>query len=273
MKRTVFAHILNEELLLPGWLHHHKKLFTDGVIIDCQSTDRSVEIVKEHCPHWKIVSIQAEDMYRLDIGIIQELEAQITGWKMALNISEYLIIDDLEQFLTQFELDYPNIVGLRSTGIIIVDRSGDHDLKQFTDLNIIKHKDFGYLEHGNAWNGQVIDGKYPLSDMDYRSRLLHKNVHGHYLTGRHNTALPVAVDPRIYVAWIGRGSPELYKYKLRNWINPPLGKSLWDNNDLNKGTEWYSEQGYHFWASEVQKSSNIFDTMPYYKQYINHLYK
>lgn len=273
MKRTLFAHILNEELLLPGWLHHHKKLFTDGVIMDCKSTDRSVAIIKSICPHWQIVTVQADQMSGLDIGIIQYMESQTTGWKMALNVSEYLIVDDLERFLKEFEQEYPNVVGLRTTGVIIVDRPQDHDVNQFKDLNLMMRKDFGYLEHQKAWNGQVVDGTYPLSDMDYRSRLLHKNIHGYYLTGRHNTALQVSVDPRIYVAWLGRGSPELYKYKLRHWVNPPLGQSLWDNNDLIKGEEWYARQGYHFWTSEVEKCVDLFEKIPYYKQYLDKLYK
>lgn len=273
MKRTLFAHILNEELLLPGWLHHHKKLFTDGVILDCQSTDRSVDIIKEICPHWKIITVRTDQMSQLDIGLIEYMESQTTGWKMALNVSEYLIIDDLERFLNEFEREYPNAVGLRTTGVIIVDRPEDHDLDQFKDLKVIIRKDFGYLEHQKAWNGQALNGTYPLSDMDYRSRLLHKNTHGHYLSGRHTTALQVPVHPRIYVAWLGRGSPELYKYKLTHWVHPPLGQSLWDNNDLIKGTQWYTTHGYHFWASEVEKSENIFEKIPYYKQYLDSLYK
>lgn len=55
-KTYLFAHIKNEEDLLPQWLNHHKNMFDHGVIIDYGSTDNSINIIKEICPTWSIIS-------------------------------------------------------------------------------------------------------------------------------------------------------------------------------------------------------------------------
>ena len=55
MRKTVVTHFFNEEYLLPWWLEHHKKYFDHGVMIDYNSTDSSVEIIKKICPTWTIV--------------------------------------------------------------------------------------------------------------------------------------------------------------------------------------------------------------------------
>ena len=47
LKKTCLIHIYNEEYLLPFWLNHHKDIFDDIIIIDYNSTDKSLEICKE----------------------------------------------------------------------------------------------------------------------------------------------------------------------------------------------------------------------------------
>jgi hypothetical protein len=44
-KITLFAHVRNEQELIPYWLQHHKPMFDHGVIIDYGSNDETVAII------------------------------------------------------------------------------------------------------------------------------------------------------------------------------------------------------------------------------------
>lgn len=100
-KRTVISHFYNEEYLLPWWLKHHRAVFDHGIMIDYHSTDRSVEIIRELCPTWEIrthiprnddSADRSQDF--LDSHWIDQevmfLERSIDGWRMTLNIPEFL---------------------------------------------------------------------------------------------------------------------------------------------------------------------------------------
>jgi len=89
--KSVVCHFYNEEYLLPWWLEHHKKFFDYGLMINYQSTDRSVDIIKDICPDWQVVdSINTEfDAILLDQEVMY-YEKQIPGWKICLNVPEFL---------------------------------------------------------------------------------------------------------------------------------------------------------------------------------------
>jgi hypothetical protein len=141
MKRILFSHFLNEEILLPNWLIHHRKLFTHGILLDSGSTDRSVQIIKKICPTWDIVKLAPEQTSSpvVDIQMIQYYESQYKDvWKCALNVSEYLIIDNLELYIDKFQREHPNDIGFRVTGVILVDNpTSGTELEQFSDINLI----------------------------------------------------------------------------------------------------------------------------------------
>jgi len=94
MKKTVTLHFYNEEYMLPWWLNHHKKVFDHGILIDYQSTDRSIEIIKEICPDWTIVPSRNKDfgVNALDAELM-DIEATVEGWRMSLSVTEFLIGD------------------------------------------------------------------------------------------------------------------------------------------------------------------------------------
>lgn len=94
MRKTILTHFYNEEYLLPWWLEHHKQHFEWGVLIDYSSTDRSVEIIKDICPKWQIVPSYNKvfDARRCDNEVIK-YEKQIPGWKVCLNVTEFLVGD------------------------------------------------------------------------------------------------------------------------------------------------------------------------------------
>ena len=94
MKRTLISHFYNEEYLLPWWLKHHREIFDHGVMINCSSTDSSVDIIRELCPNWEIVDSVNKDFDALTIEPeVQGDESKHRGWKMVLNTTEFLIGD------------------------------------------------------------------------------------------------------------------------------------------------------------------------------------
>jgi hypothetical protein len=88
---TVVSHFFNEEYLLPWWLDHHKRIFDHGIMIDYRSTDRSREIIQEICPTWQIVTTRNS---HFDSDVIdrevEDYEQGCEGWRMALNVTEFL---------------------------------------------------------------------------------------------------------------------------------------------------------------------------------------
>jgi hypothetical protein len=92
--KTVISHFYNEEYMLPWWLMHHREIFDHGILIDYDSTDRSLEIIKEYCPTWQVVKSRNRefDAAQCDEEVM-DYESKINGWKMCLNVTEYLIGD------------------------------------------------------------------------------------------------------------------------------------------------------------------------------------
>jgi hypothetical protein len=92
--KTVITHFYNEEYLLPFWLNHHKKYFDNGILIDYDSTDRSVNIIKEICPNWTVIKSRNRKFNALEVdGEINEIEDNhnLKGWRIALNVTEFLL--------------------------------------------------------------------------------------------------------------------------------------------------------------------------------------
>lgn len=99
---TVISHIYNEEYLLPFWLEHHSKIFKHGIIIDYYSTDNSIDIITKLCPTWKIIKtknvINGNPNFEAELidKEVKEIETTLTGYKICLNTTEFLFIDNNE---------------------------------------------------------------------------------------------------------------------------------------------------------------------------------
>lgn len=93
-KKTLISHFFNEEYLLPWWLSHHKQFFHHGILVDYNSTDSSLDIIKSICPHWKVIKTKNTyfDSAAIDLEIM-DIERQISGWKVCLNTTEFLVGD------------------------------------------------------------------------------------------------------------------------------------------------------------------------------------
>lgn len=115
MKKTLISHFYNEEYMLPWFLNHHKQIFDHGIMIDYHSTDHSVDVIKEICPTWDIITSRNNDFQADMIDVeVNELERGITGWKICLNVTEQLIGD-----YTVMNTDAPNEIYVPS--IFMVD--------------------------------------------------------------------------------------------------------------------------------------------------------
>ena len=90
--KSIISHFYNEEYLLPWWLEHHKKYFDYGLMIDYNSTDNSVEIIKDICPDWQIVTSVNSCFNAVEVDKeVMYYEEQIPGWKVTLNSTEFLV--------------------------------------------------------------------------------------------------------------------------------------------------------------------------------------
>lgn len=90
--KSVICHFYNEEYLLPWWLEHHKKYFDYGLMINYKSTDKSVEIINKICPDWQVVDSINSEFGAIDVDSeVMYYENQIPGWKIALNVTEFLV--------------------------------------------------------------------------------------------------------------------------------------------------------------------------------------
>jgi len=145
--------------MLPWFLNHHKSIFDHGVMIDYHSTDRSVEIIRQICPDWEIVTSRNLDFQADHIDTeVEELERSISGWKICLNVTEQLIGDYsiLDQEPRQ----------LLVPSVFFVDMNPDEPVNQ--QVPLYEQKFHGFMFYDSAQNF-----------LERRSRSLH-NISVHY---------------------------------------------------------------------------------------------
>lgn len=128
LMRTILCHFYNEEYLLPFWLKHHRKFFDHGIMIDYDSTDGSVELIKELCPTWTVVKSRNRNFDAAAVDEeVMDIEAQITGTRICLNVTEFIIGD--------FSKSAEKVRGnaLEISAVVMVDKVGEQD-GEITDL-------------------------------------------------------------------------------------------------------------------------------------------
>ena len=109
-KKTVISHFYNESYLLPWWLNYHKNIFDNGILINYASNDHSVDIIKHICPHWTIVdSKNKEFCARNADSEVMAYEFYVKEWKMALNITEFIVGDIDKNIINNQQLLIPQI--------------------------------------------------------------------------------------------------------------------------------------------------------------------
>lgn len=174
---TVLCHFYNEEYLLPFWLKHHRSMFTHGILIDYHSTDRSVEIIRELCPTWD-VRTSRNAVFQADLvdHEVMDIEACIQGYKIALNVTEFLVASK------PFDrTDLSNCFRIEAY-IVIPDST-------MTDPS----------DDVQFW--RPIDTLAYQSERGYRA--LHSHQRGCYSTGRHSTHHLTHPIDHLFILWCG----------------------------------------------------------------------
>ena len=192
----LISHFYNEEFLLPFWIKHHLPMFDHAVLIDYGSTDNSVDIIKELAPDWEVR--QSRNKYFVEPYIgneVMEIEEEFEGWKIALNITEFLFHHDIRYYCNRLEEEGRN--GILTNGVIMVDTPEDRSVCD-PDKPLVLQKTNGYFE---------VDVKVKPSTTGMkscsRSRLLHKHPNGAYSHGRHKNYWTKKVDWGLYLCWFG----------------------------------------------------------------------
>lgn len=188
---AVITHYYNEEYLLPWWLSYHKKIFDHGILIDYGSTDKSNEIIKTICPTWDIVPTKNQyfDAHPCD-DEVKEYEKHICEYKIALNLTEFLIgnIDDLL---------YQNSEEYHLKSYIMTDPTANIPANPHYNDYLFNQCHHGYF------------------DMSYRqSRILHRKEFYPYTAGRHSREI---TTEKACILWYGLSpwNEETIKRKLQ----------------------------------------------------------
>src|SRR5262245_4852911 len=179
---VVVCHVYNEELLLPFWLAHHRRLFDHGIIVDYASTDATRRIAEQAGGGWEVRPSRNTwfDPLAADAEIM-DIEAEFGEgvWKMALNVTEYLFVSHLEGVTRRCP---PNVPAIAFEVASMIDPTARR-----------------------SW---PVDSRWPLYLQRQhgvigrrKHRFLHRATHGHYRVGRHKTDLTTTVVDELVLWW------------------------------------------------------------------------
>jgi hypothetical protein len=179
MKITVLSHIYNEEYLLPFWLEHHKNIFDHGIIIDYNSTDNSLEIIRKICPTWDIITTKNKYFGAEEVdNECMELENNIDGYKIILNVTEFLITNN------------------RLHDLLLDSKNSNYSIQS---LSAHSNNENYYPSTLKELFGSIETVELSLR----KSRFIHSYPNGKYSAGRHGTTLPIISNISAYIMWFG----------------------------------------------------------------------
>ena len=181
---TVIAHFYNEEYLLPWWLRHHTHYFNHGILINRNSTDRSVDICRQLAPHWELRNARVNifDAAENDQEIM-EVESGVSGWKIVLNITEFFCCRNMLEFVGK--MDAAGAWMYKLPGFVMVDDPNVPNPNPNPHLPLVEQRHHGFEDDLN------------------RGRFIHKNVNGAYEPGRHLTAHNYVHTTEAFIKWFG----------------------------------------------------------------------
>lgn len=221
-KLTVLTHFYNEEFLLPHWLSHHVKLFDHGIMVNYASTDKSVDIIKKYAPTWDVVQSKNDhfDAALCDYEMMQH-EETVEGWKVVLNVTEFVFDSDLRS-----KLKYAKSPMLRFKGYQINDTAAERDEGLDDSKPLLVQRFNGMVD---PWRNRIIhclnNGGYYIG-RHYGTPGLKPNPHS---KSRHGT-IPFGEDLRLF--WY-RFSPYNEQIPRKLQISDRIPQS-----DIDKGLGW-----------------------------------
>jgi len=251
MEKTVICHFYNEEFLLPWWLKHHKQIFDHGIMINYASNDRSCELIRNICPTWEIR--QSRNSFFDGILIDQEvtdIERQITGWRITLNVTEFLFgnitrLHDRKGEMTQHLL----------TNYVFVDMEDCTKGPKYLlhDIPLHEQRYWGYHDKDNYGEIHIDDNLYYG-----KHRRMNRSIHNFpvtYTGGRHwpNTDYSFNDLVIFYYGWADIGERGLER---RLQIKDKIG------NDTNTIHHYSKEKLLEIYRKEQQpRSQDIRETI------------
>jgi hypothetical protein len=192
MAVTLITHFYNERFLLPYFIAHHRPLFSHAVFIDYHSTDDSVELIRDLWPGAEVRTTRNPDFAAIPVDReVMDIEREFSGWKIALNTTEFLFHPDLEEAVAKA----PRMRGLAFNPVVMIDRPEERHRELDPDLPL-------YLQ---CRHGVRVD---PKADPTFKNpagrslRYLHPWPDGAYGPGRHQTGHPFAHTDAYYL-WFG----------------------------------------------------------------------
>jgi len=223
----LISHFYNEEMLLPYFIQHHSPLFDEAVLIDYQSTDKSVEVIRRLAPSsWRVVPSRNVEFDAIEVDKeVMDYEKRFPGcWKIALTTTEFLVHPDLRGYLANLA-DFNSSLRFRS---FIMVGNDTFPLRRFSSL--IKQRTIFVVKDELSANGNT-----------FYSRFLHHVDEGfEYNTGRHNINTP----------WIWSESGFISKFQWTPWPESKVRKSQ-IKVKMPKDADSYG-YGWHHRKSEEQ---------------------
>ena len=225
MSFTVISHIYNEEYLLPFWLTYHKNIFTHGIIIDYRSTDKSLDIIREICPTWQIITTR-NPCFQADIvdREVMDIENTFSGFKIVLNITEFLVLPK------NFVIPQEN--------------------------TCIRMSVYTPLHSTNTYPYNLTDLIQNIQKIDYSTfryfRTMHNYNNGNYELGRHSTRHNFTqANSDIYVLWFG----------FYPWNDEIIKRKLQIKNNIPDSDRYSGRGTQHFLSTNdlVNQKNNLFN--------------
>ena len=182
IKTTLLTNIFNEEYLLPFWLNHHKNMFDEIIVIDYNSTDKSIEICKSICPECKIIKTRNKYFGAEDIDKeFMDIENTIEGIKIVLNTTEFLFSEKSIKYLF---MDNTEPVSYDITC------TSPYSNNSYNINN-------NYELFSNLLNDDIVFHN------DRRTRQIHNFSNGNYTIGRHSTHNMSIPTSKVHIIWLG----------------------------------------------------------------------
>ena len=217
VKKLLISHFYNEEFLLPFWINHHLKIFDHAVLINSNSTDRSVEIINNMAPKWQIINSpnQNFDSENTD-KLIMEIEKDFTGFsKIVLNTTEFLLINNEYKF----EQNLKNFKANRLNTFITCSQKNKIYIK-----DLIKEENFGFWDDNYNIMFPYLKFNWGLGS---RKRIIHSYPSGLYKPGRH-----VTLHKKVNL--LERDIAYLRWYSLSPWTKEFLNRKLEIQNSISQ---------------------------------------
>jgi UDP-glucose 4-epimerase len=179
-------------------------MFDEIIVIDYNSTDKSIEICKSICPECKIIKTRNECFEAEEIDKeFMDIENTIEGIKIVLNTTEFLFC---EKSIKDLFIHDTEPVSYAITVISPYSRNSYHINNNYELFN-------------NLFNDDVV------YHYDRGTRQIHNFSNGNYTIGRHSTNNNSVPTNKAHIIWMGYYpmNDNLLKRKLQIKDNIPQG--------------------------------------------------